>query len=112
VGIFWLALATGFAYGGVMSFPPVVPPPVRDAYSGKATAGLVLGILGMILWLIPILGMPVLITGLVLSVRSLNSTKRSKALAGMILCILGLVLCVANAAVGAYLGATGQLFRP
>jgi hypothetical protein len=79
-----------------------------DDHSGKATASLVLGIIGMIGWCLPIIGLPVTITGLVLGCKGLNSTNRSSALAGVILCTIGLILSVGNAAVGAYLGATGQ----
>ena len=76
--------------------------------TGKATTGLVLGIIGMVVWLLPILGLPITIVGLVKSIGGLKSTSRGMATAGVVLCIIGLVLTVVNAAWGAYLGATGQ----
>jgi hypothetical protein len=46
---------------------------------------------------------------LVLGFKSLSGPRRGMATAGIVLCIIGLVLTTANAAIGAYLGATGQL---
>lgn len=81
----------------------------NEAGSGKSVASLVLGILGMLAWLLPIIGLPVTITGLVLGIRSMNSTNKGMAIAGLTLSIIGLVLTIINASIGAYLGATGQL---
>ncbi len=80
-----------------------------ESGGGKAVASLVLGILGLIAWIIPIIGLPIGITGLVLGIKDLGSFRRGMACAGITLCIISLVLTVANAAIGAYLGATGQL---
>ena len=79
-------------------------------HNGKATASLVLGIVSMIVWLIPLFGYPVSIIGLVMGFYGLKSEKKSIGRAGLILSIIGLVLCAANSAIGAYMGATGQLF--
>ena len=76
--------------------------------SGKATASLVLGILGMICWLLPIIGLPVTIVGLVMGCKGLDSSNRGIAMAGVILSVIGLVATIINAAWGAYLGVTGQ----
>ena len=62
-----------------------------------------LGILSLLFWLIPLLGFPVSIVGLVFGIRR-------KYTPGIILNIIGLCLTVANAAIGAYMGATGQLW--
>jgi len=70
-------------------------------------AALVLGIVGLGAWVIPLLGFPVTIVGLVLGVRGQKRKRKGIALAGMILSIIGLVLTTANAAIGAYQGATG-----
>ncbi len=77
--------------------------------NGKATAGLVLGIVSMVAWFIPLIGLPMSIIGIVYSSKGLKSAKRGKAIAGLVLSIIGLVLSLINAAWGAYLGATGQL---
>lgn len=76
---------------------------------GKAIASLWLGLFGLIAWLLPIIGFPTTITGLVLGFKSLSGPRRGMATVGIVLCIIGLVLTTANAAIGAYLGATGQL---
>jgi hypothetical protein len=80
-----------------------------QAGGGKAVTSLVLGIVGMLAWLLPIIGLPVAITGLVFGVRSLNSVNKGMAIAGLTLSIIGTVLSIINASIGAYMGATGQL---
>ena len=80
-----------------------------QAGGGKAVTSLVLGIVGMLAWLLPIIGLPVAITGLVFGVRSLNSVNKGMAFAGLTLSIIGTVLSIINASIGAYMGATGQL---
>lgn len=74
----------------------------------RAVAALVLGIIGMLAWLLPIAGLPVQIVGLVFASKSLKLAHRKMAIVAMILCIVGLVLTLINGAWGAYLGATGQ----
>lgn len=76
---------------------------------GKATASLVLGIIGLIAWLLPLVGFPVTIVGLIMGVNGRNSEKKGMATAGMVLSIIGLVACAINSFMGAYLGVTGQL---
>ncbi|NBQ40842.1 MAG: hypothetical protein EBU34_13980 [Alphaproteobacteria bacterium] len=80
-----------------------------QAGGGKAVTSLVLGIVGMLAWLLPIIGLPVTITGLVFGVRSLNSANKGMAIAGLTLSIIGIVLSIINASIGAYMGATGQM---
>jgi hypothetical protein len=58
----------------------------------------------MIVWLVPLLGVPVTIIGLVLSVKGLKSAQRGKAKLALALNAIGLVMAVANSAYGAYLG--------
>jgi hypothetical protein len=77
--------------------------------SGKAIASLCLGLFALVAWFLPIIGFPVTITGLVMGFKSLNGPRRGMATAGIVLCIIGLVATTANAAIGAYLGATGHL---
>ncbi|MBR4255256.1 MAG: zinc ribbon domain-containing protein [Lentisphaeria bacterium] len=73
----------------------------RPNEQNKSVASLVLGLVGLIAWFIPLFGAPVSIVGLVLGVRKKYTT-------GIVLNVIGLVLTVANAAIGAYQGATGQ----
>ncbi len=76
--------------------------------NGKATTSLVLGIIGMIAWFIPLIGLPITIVGLVKGIKGLDTVKRTRAIVGITLCIIGLVLTIVNASIGAYLGVTGQ----
>lgn len=94
---------------------PTTPPPAAPLTPGQpqdrkgnALAGMILGIIGLLAWIIPLFGYPVTIVGLVLSIRGLKSSKRGMAIAGIILNGIGLVATVVNSAIGAYLGATGQ----
>jgi len=77
---------------------------------GMALASMVLGIVGLVTWLLPIIGLPISINGLILGVFALKSKNSGKATAGIVLSVIGLVFATANAAIGAYQGFTGQLF--
>lgn len=77
---------------------------------GKCIASLVLGVCGLVFWLVPLFGYPITIVGLVFGIMEMKKGAKGMAIAGFILSIIGLVLTIANSAVGAYLGATGQLF--
>lgn len=80
-----------------------------QAGGGKAVTSLLLGVVGMLAWLLPIIGLPVAIAGLVFGVRSINTEKKGMAIAGLTLSIIGIVLSIINASIGAFMGATGQL---
>ncbi len=75
----------------------------------KSIAALVLGILSLIFWLLPLVGLPIAIIGIILSIIGVND-HRKFSMAALICSIIGLALVIANAAIGAYMGATGQLF--
>lgn len=81
-----------------------------ETNNGKATASLVLGIMSLIAWLLPLIGFPVSIIGLIMGLYGRNSDRVGSANIGLCLSIIGLVICVANSAIGAYMGSTGQLF--
>ena len=68
-----------------------------------ATAALVLGIISLVAWLIPIIGYPVTIVGLVLGIKSVKSEKRGMAIAGIVMSALGLVLSLVNSIAGVIL---------
>lgn len=75
----------------------------------EAIIAFVLGIVSLLAWCIPICGAPVTTAGIVLGIRGLQSSSmRVMAIVGIVLSSLGLIATVVNAAVGAYLGATGQ----
>jgi hypothetical protein len=76
--------------------PLYAPMPQLDRGRGMALAGLILGIIGIIVWLIPFFGFPVTIVGIILSALGRRSTSRKgMALAGLVLGIVGLVLTIA-----------------
>lgn len=82
----------------------------KDSF-GLAIASFVLGIFSLLAWLYPICGLPMSILALIFGIISINSSKRGLAIAGIVLSVIGLVLAIGNAAIGAYLGYTGQLFQ-
>jgi hypothetical protein len=87
--------------------PPTYAPagfqPVPKRRSGMAIWSLVLGIASLVFWLLPILGFPVAIAGLITGVLARSGSRRGMALAGMICSIIGFALSLINAAVGVYL---------
>jgi hypothetical protein len=88
------------------SVPNKQPPPLKEP--GSPVASLVLGILGLFAWILPIVGLPISITGLALGVNALKRVRKGMAVAGIVLCSMGFLLGALNFAWGAYLGATGQ----
>lgn len=82
-------------------------PPEKKGFS---IASMILGIVGFIAWCIPLLGFPVTIVGLILGILGIKKGGKGMAIAGIIMCAITLVLTIVNSALGAYLGATGQLF--
>jgi len=91
-------------------YPPPNPPAIDP--TGKATAGFVLGLIGMLAWIIPLFGLPITVVGLVLSIKGMASSKRGLAIAGLVLSIIGVVLTIINASIGAYQGIHGQNWLP
>ncbi len=77
--------------------------PVGAPEKKRDLVSLILGILSLFFWLLPLFGFPVSIVGLVFGIKR-------KYNIGIILNVIGLCLTVANAAIGAYMGATGQLW--
>lgn len=86
---------------------PGLPPGVMNQPEqgrGMAVAGLVLGIISMIAWLIPLFGLPISIVGIVLAALGRRSvSRRTMATVGLVLAIIALVLTLINAVLGAYL---------
>ncbi len=76
---------------------------IEPAESGRgaATASMVLGIIGLIAWLLPLVGFPVNIVGLVLGLTQGKHKTFSTAKAGVIMSIIGLVLTSINSIAGA-----------
>jgi hypothetical protein len=70
----------------------------------KAFASLILGVVGLIACLLPIMGGLITITGLMLGAIGLKSEKPGIAIAGMVLSILGLIAAAINALEGLIIG--------
>ena len=71
--------------------------------NNKAVVGLILGIASLLAWLLPLLGYPVSIVGIVMGALGTKSEKRSMAIVGLVLSIIGLILTIGNSAYGVYL---------
>ena len=72
--------------------------------NGKATAGLVLGLVSIIAWILPLIGYPVTICGIIFSAKGLKSeTGKGKAIAGLVLSIIFLIVTLINSALGVIL---------
>lgn len=72
----------------------------------KATLGLIgfiLGLVSIIAWYIPLIGVPVTICGIIFSGLGLNSSNRGKAIAGLTLSIIFLIVSLINSALGVIL---------
>jgi len=80
---------------------PYYPPPVQAApTSGKAIAGLVFGILGLVFFWIPYFNIAILIlcvVGLILCIGAQKVSPGGVATAGLVLCIVGLALSAIGA---------------
>lgn len=76
------------------------PQPVVEK-KGFSKASMILGICGLLAWCIPLFGLPVGITGLVLGILGIKKGGKKMAIAGIVLCAITLVLSLINAILGA-----------
>jgi len=104
----------GNAVGGAAPAAPVVNTqganlqiPAKDK-KGFAIASLALGIGGLGAWLLPLLGLPVTIVGLVTGVVGRKSSNKKMATVGLILSMVGLIATIINASIGIYMETTAQ----
>lgn len=74
---------------------------------GRATASLVIGIVGLLLWCCPLVGVPLCAIGLALGVIAAKSESRNVAVAGIVLNIIGLLLSLVNGLIGALMAVVG-----
>lgn len=72
----------------------------KEPISGKSIASFVLGLVGIIAWIIPLFGYPVTITGLVLGCLARKNEKNGFSLAGIILSSIFLVITLINSIMG------------
>ena len=82
------------------------PPPVQK--NGMAAASLVFGIVGMFAWIIPIIGLPIGITALVLGITGISKSRKGMSIAGLVLGVICLIFTIINSAIGAYQGYKGE----
>lgn len=75
-------------------------PQVKDR-KGMALASMILGLVGIVVWLLPILGVPVTIIGLILGILGVKSSRKGMAIAGIILCSLFLLASIGSSVIGA-----------
>ncbi|MDD3481219.1 MAG: hypothetical protein PHW75_03310 [Patescibacteria group bacterium] len=75
---------------------------MNDPLDKKAKTGFILGLVSIIAWLLPLVGYPVTITGIVFSALGLKAkNKKGLAIAGLVLSILFLVVTLINSIAGA-----------
>lgn len=75
----------------------------KNKIGGKSIASFVLGIIGLVAWLLPLFGYPVTIIGLVLGCLARKNGKNGFNLAGIILSIITLILTLGNSILGVLL---------
>lgn len=72
-----------------------------DKSDTSALTGFILGLISIVAWILPLLGYPVTICGIIFSVKGLKSiNKRGKATAGLILSIIFLIASFINSIIG------------
>jgi hypothetical protein len=87
---------------------PYAPMLQNEPGRGLALAGMILGIISIVAWIIPLTGYPVAIVGIILSALGRRSVSRKgMALAGLILSIIALALTLCNSVLGVLLASHG-----
>lgn len=74
---------------------------VEDLERNKTS--MTLGIISLIVWIIPFIGYPVSIAGLVFSILEIKATGTKKAYNALILNIIGLILTIISSIIGLYI---------
>jgi hypothetical protein len=92
-----MASITGFA-----TYYPGTAAAARAPSRIKGGVALGFGIASLVLWLLPILGLPASITALIVGTMSLNTSGRKLGRWGLAFGVIGLVLTLINGALGAY----------
>jgi len=67
-----------------------------------ANAALVLGILSLVTWLLPLLGLPIALIGVIVSIIAIwrKESRGGRSLAGFIMADIGLILAILNMVIG------------
>lgn len=69
----------------------------------KAKICMTLGIISLITWIIPLIGYPVSIVGLIISILEIKETETKKAYKALTLNIIGLILTIISSIIGLYI---------
>ncbi len=77
-----------------------------DKKETKAIVGFILGLVGIIAWFLPIIGVPVTILGIIFSALGMNTKNKNKAIAGLILSIVFLIVTLINSFLGVLMTST------
>lgn len=72
----------------------------NESIDGKSIASFILGLIGMVAWLLPLCGYPITIVGLILGCIARKNQKNGFNLTGIILSAIALVLTLANSILG------------
>lgn len=96
-----------FCSGCGTPLQPVSNETPKQESLGLGIAALVLGIVGLLAWIIPIIGLPVGVVALILGIMGLMKSNKGMSIAGIVLGIICLVLTIINGAIGAYQGFHG-----
>lgn len=89
-------------YGQPQAATPAAPNPSANT---QAVAGFIIGLCMLVAWFIPLCGLPLGLTGLVLSILGMRGvgSARTQATVGLVLSILGLLAAIGNAILGVML---------
>ena len=87
---------------------PAANPPASRKGAKSAVASFVLGLFGMFAWFIPVIGLPVALTGLILGISGLLGRRKILSTAGITLSTISLIATICNATIGAYQGYKGE----
>lgn len=86
------------------------PQPPQEEKKGMSIASMVLGIVGLIAWCLPILGLPMGIVGLILlGIVGIRKGGKGMAIAGIITSVITIILSLVNSLAGVYLTTLGLL---
>ena len=73
---------------------PGDPAPPSTQGNGQATAAMVLGIISLIAWLIPLIGIPVTTLALLFGIRNRKSGRKGQAVAGIVMGCISVPLII------------------
>ncbi|ERJ12207.1 hypothetical protein [Haloplasma contractile] len=78
---------------------------MNEKANSNALTGFILGLISIVAWFLPFIGLPLTIVGIVFSSKGLKSTeKKGMAIAGLVLSIIFLIVTVINMVLGAIMG--------